>query len=379
MDISGTETLSCSELHDFAHSFKQQLDEASWAHVVKFIHATEGTVDEDQFVDFFMLLVSMAQNQTQFDYLLKIQKVKARKKQHATIAGRIREMQLSLAGLHHQSSYSSQEQHAIKHSNAGRSSPFTPVLSPANLQREYDGNRSDQFNRSQGITLSSIDPLSPRSATKARQHHVWNAHAGETTNLASAPVLEQSAATNRSEDPRETAARVIQTRFRKILYSSNDNTCNNDISSSIDVEQVKLTDDSISVSSWAWAWRQKLRRHFSVGSRDMLQSLDQLDERIEHISSEVEETEAQLNNQPQKLFALKGTIAQLNGILEKVQCKEIDSLLVGGLVSGQNKSRQRRKDLTQKVELLADRVQKAHILCSKVIKPCVHVCMCAVY
>ena len=100
----------------------------------------------------------------------------------------------------------------------------------------------------------------------------------------------------------------------------------------------------------------------SVASLGAFTQLDAITSSLDAMQRELEDVEAVLRDAETSSAAkakAKAALAQLHGKCEKVQFTQIDSVQVGGLVSGKDGARAERKSLNRRVDALHQRIEAA--------------------
>jgi hypothetical protein len=69
----------------------------------------------------------------------------------------------------------------------------------------------------------------------------------------------------------------------------------------------------------------------------------------------------------EELLVTKGSLAQMNGILEKFQFVKVDSVTTGNLNSGKDEAKQSRKNLNKRAEALSQNLLEASKFCDRII------------
>jgi len=124
-------------------------------------------------------------------------------------------------------------------------------------------------------------------------------------------------------------------------------------------------------------------RRFSIASEQALDRLAECCEQLETVDTQVRGVEtvlltekdaaasASLGGAAQAMAStapiqqMKDLLAALNGSVEKLQCKDIDSVSTHDLASGKDEARQQRKALTRHADALVARIKKARGECTK--------------
>jgi len=104
------------------------------------------------------------------------------------------------------------------------------------------------------------------------------------------------------------------------------------------------------------------QRQYSISSENALMHLSTLSKALRRMERQVYKIEEQFEMKLEKdeLLVFKTTIAQLVGMLDKLQFNGIDSVITAQLQSGKEKAREKRKTLNQRCEKLRQKILTVH-------------------
>ena len=108
-------------------------------------------------------------------------------------------------------------------------------------------------------------------------------------------------------------------------------------------------------------------RRFSIASERALDRLEECCEQLQDMDVQVQGVETVLlaeKDVTAPIQQMKDVLAVLNGSVEKLQCKDIDSISTHDLSSGKDEARQQRKALTRHADALVSRIKKASSDCA---------------
>ena len=105
-----------------------------------------------------------------------------------------------------------------------------------------------------------------------------------------------------------------------------------------------------------------LHRAYSARSEDAFSRLEVAN--VQLTSHEVHFKELVLTAErgppKEKLIEIKNELALMVGAVDKLQMKEIDTIIVGELDSGKNDARASRKELNKRASELSERIKRLH-------------------
>lgn len=106
------------------------------------------------------------------------------------------------------------------------------------------------------------------------------------------------------------------------------------------------------------------QRKMSNGSVKALNQLNKAHEKLKQKEEEFAELQLRTERAVDELIRTKTRLSIVSGEIEKLQAKEIDSVITSGLGTGKEEARQLRRKLNARAEKLCGRVDALHIECS---------------